>query len=546
MNLLKLFQTKSKSFYLFLILLGIISSLTNLGILMQVNIALGGRSFFYFGQYNYVAFSAMIIISFFTSLFFQTYMAELTNNIMYSLELSIVEKVRNASFSSFDKLGSNKIYAAIADARILSRVPETFVTIVNSIVTLTCSLVYLFWISFWSGVFILGLMVVLVLIYLYRNNKIEKDLNKVRDLQDSYYASLRELLGGFKQVRISSLRNKNIFEKFIFINRNKAKVLSVSVSKRYIVNELIGVYSWFFVLAVIIFILPVVFKISVHELAVFITTILFMMSPVAQLIIYVPSLTSFKISLDRINRIDKELIVDSLPAVKVVPEQKDFESIRFENVLYKYSKDEKTTFQLELPDFKISKGETIFVIGGNGSGKTTFISLLTGLCRSESGKIYIDDKEIDWAELSSFSNNMAVVYSDHYLFSENYDEHDLSGDNSLKDHFVDMLNLKGIVKMNEAKKNFDNRLSKGQQKRLALLLALLENKPIVILDEWAAEQDPANRRQFYSEWLPIMKAMGKTIIAVSHDDDYYHTADRVVKFNYGKITSDAALTVETV
>ncbi len=536
MTLLKTFQTKSKSFYLFLVILGLVSSITNMGILMQVNIALGGKPFLNFGEYNYLAFIGLLVVSFFATLFFQNYMAELTNSVMYRMELSVIEKVRNASYASFEKLGSNRIYAAISDARILSRVPEIFVTIINSSVTLLCSLAYLFWISFWGGVTVLALMIVLLLIYLYRNNKIERKLNAVRDLQDSYYRSLLDLMIGFKQIRISSLRNRNIFEKFILFNRNKAKSLSTDVSKEYVVNELIGSYSWFLVLGVIIFALPVILKISMLQLAVFLTTVMFMMSPVSQLIVFVPSLTGFKIAINRINDIDKALIVDALPPAGEQVHSKNFESIRFENIVYRYNQDDKVSFSLDLPDLTIKKGEIIFVVGGNGSGKTTFINLLTGLCRADDGRIFIDGEEAEWEELSLFSNKMAVVYSDQYLFKENYDEHDLDDSNPNKTAFTELVNMNGVAKMNKTNTAFDTRLSKGQQKRLALLLALLEDKPILILDEWAAEQDPANRRMFYNEWLPAIRNMGKTIIAISHDDDYYHVADRVVKFNYGKIT----------
>jgi len=544
MTLLKIFQTRSRSFYFFLVLLGLVSSLTNLGILMQVNIALGGRSILDFGQYNYLAFIALLFISFFATLFFQNYMAELTNSIMFNMELSVIEKVRNASFASFEKLGSNRMYAAISDARILSRVPEIFVTILNSSVTLICALAYLFWISPFGGLTLLGLMVALLLVYLYRNNRIEKKLNAVRDLQDSYYKSLWELMIGFKQIRVSARRNRNIFEKFILFNRNKAKSLSTEVSKQYVVNELIGSYSWFMVLGVIIFALPVVFHISVLQMAVFLTTVLFMMSPVSQLIIFVPSLTGFKIAIDRINKIDQELVADAIPPTLEAEQGCVFESIRFENISYRYSSDDKVSFALELPDFTISKGELTFIVGGNGSGKTTFINLLTGLYRADSGRIFINGVEADATLLAAFSNSMAVVYSDQYMFKENYDEHDLTDDNAQKTMLTDLVNLNGILKVNEGKTAFDTRLSRGQQKRLALLLAMMENKSILILDEWAAEQDPVNRRLFYTEWLPLIRSMGKTVIAVSHDDDFYGVADRVVRFHYGRIENEAELMLD--
>jgi putative ATP-binding cassette transporter len=78
-------------------------------------------------------------------------------------------------------------------------------------------------------------------------------------------------------------------------------------------------------------------------------------------------------------------------------------------------------------------------------------------------------------------------------------------------------------------------LSTGQRKRMGLLIALLEDKPICVFDEWAAEQDPEFRSYFYEELLHQLKEEGKTIIAVSHDDRYFHHADKIIKMEYGQL-----------
>lgn len=545
MHLLKLFRIKSKSFYVFLILLGIMSSLTNVGILLLVNAAIGGKSLVLFGEYNYLAFIGLITISFLSTRYFQHYMVDLTNNIMYGLELTIVEKVRNSSFESFEKLGPERIYAAIGDTRVLSRVPEIFVTLINSAITLICSLAYLFWVSPMGGVTVLTLMIALLVLYLFRNTKIQRDMNQVRDMQDSYYSYLRELLGAFKQVRISPTRSNTLFSKFILSNRNSSKTLAIRASRKYVVNELIGVYSWYVVLGIIIFLLPLAFKANQAQIAAFITTVLFMMSPVAQLIMMFPLYTAFKIAVERIDNIDKQLQTDALPVPTEDVSATSFQSLRFENVVYKYSADNGSTFSLEVADFNLTKEEILFIIGGNGSGKTTFINVLTGLCKPVSGKIYIDERESTWQEFSVFCNSMAVVYTNQHLFRENYDEFDLSENNSKLSYFENMVNLDGVLKIDQEKNRVETKVSKGQQKRLSLMLALLENKPIIVLDEWAAEQDPQNRKLFYTRWLQEMKAMGKTIIAVTHDDDYYHVADRVMKFNFGHISQITTQVRET-
>lgn len=539
MNLLLFFQARSKWFYIGIGLLGAINSLSNIVLLMLINNVLGGK-YVLAGQYTWLAFLVLTGISFAANRYFQNYMVGLTNNIMFDLELSIIQKVRNASFESFERLGSEKIYAAISDARLLSRIPQVVVMLLNSAITVICALVYLFWISFIGGVIVFLLMATLLIVYMIRDRNISKDLNIVRDLQDSYYDSLRELMVGFKQIRISALRNDNLFNRYLFQNRNKAKGLSVKTAKKYVGNELLGTYSWYIVLGIVIFVLPAVFGITLAQTAVFIATVLFMIGPVSQLVMFFPFYTASKISLERMQQIDSQLKVDAVPVPKSHAVEEEINSIRFEDIYYSYQDGESNTFHLELPEMTLSKGELIFVTGGNGSGKTTFINILTGLCKPVRGKLFINEEEIPWEKFCTYSNNMAVVYTNHHLFSENYDDHDLSDDNEQLAQLRSMINLEGIMKRVSEKNWVDTGLSRGQQKRLSLLLALLEDKPLLILDEWAAEQDPYNRRLFYTEWLAAIKAMGKTIIAITHDDDYYHLADRVIKFNYGKVVSDHA------
>ena len=506
---------------------------------MLINKAFGGKTPGFLNGSNYLLFIGLMAISFVVTALFQNYMVSSTNNIMFDLELSVIQKVRNASFEGFEALGSERVYTAINDTRVLGRIPQTLVGLVNSSFTIICSLSYLFFISTFGCLTIILIMTALLSFYLYRNKSIRKDLNKVRDLQDAYYVSLRELLAGFKQIRISTKRNTNLFERFILENKKKTKDLTIKTARKYVTNELVGTYSWYMVLGIVIFLLPAFFKIDRVQVAGFITTILFMMSSVSQLIQFFPYYTSLKISIERIRKVDRQL---GVAGHKKSQERKkepvtDFSTIRFEDVVYKYGDSDKTMFQLELPELRINRGEIIFIEGANGSGKTTFINVLTGLCKPTSGRIFLDDNEIEWEDFCSFSNSMAVVYTNQHLFRENYDDHDLSEDNRLIPDLTDLFNLNGVFRIDRNKNRWDIKLSKGQEKRVSLLLALLEEKPIIILDEWAAEQDPANRRCFYLKWLEEMRSMGKTIIAISHDDDFYHVADRVIKFDYGKMAS---------
>ena len=81
-------------------------------------------------------------------------------------------------------------------------------------------------------------------------------------------------------------------------------------------------------------------------------------------------------------------------------------------------------------------------------------------------------------------------------------------------------------------------LSAGQRKRAAMLACVLERRPILVLDEWAADQDPHFRRKFYEVILPWLRRQGFTIVAVTHDDRYFHHADRRIHLREGRIVED--------
>ncbi len=541
MNVFKIFQQKSRLFYIYIILLGGVSSFVYSSILVFLNNTISGESIGPYPEYDWLIFSGLIVFSFVMSKVFQNYMVNVTNEILYGLELSIVDKLRHTAFENFEKLGSQRFYTAISDTRVLARVPEGFVNAINSTVITVCGLGYLFWISPIGGVSVLTVMGILLTVYLLRNKGIERDLSEIRDLHDHYYGYLRELLYGFKEIKMSSTRNDNLFNNYIKENRQQGKALGVRASKKYVDNELVGTYSWYVVLGVIIFLLPQILSFDPVQTTTFIAVILFLMAPIARLIMFLPFYTDVKIALSRIYRIEKDL--KSFTTDYIDPKSPpfitgDFHQMNFNDITYDYYNDDHKVFSLGPIDLTISKGEVIFITGGNGSGKSTFINILTGLYRPSGGSIDIDGQVLSSKDYPRYSDSMSAIFTNHYLFNENFYGFDLSKEVVVLKDYIQMMDLEEIVKVDYENNKIDSRLSKGQQKRLAMIYSLLEQKSIIVLDEWAAEQDPRFRAYFYREFVPKLKQMGKTIIAVTHDDDYYNCADRVIDFGFGKILKD--------
>ncbi len=512
---------------------------------MFINSAISQQPLPFLAEYDWLLFVGLIVLALSVSQRFQIYMIRLTNNILFEFELSILEKLRYASFGDFQKLGTEKVYTAINDARVLGNVPQLFVNSFNSLIMVICCLAYMFWVSPAGGVSVLVVMGMLLVIYMIRNKKAEKDLNLLRDLQNDYYRYLKDLLMGFKEVKMSTFRNNNIFKKFLVKNRNESKGISESTSISYMNNELTGSYSWYILLGVIIFALPRFFGLDIGQTSAFIVTILYMIGPVAGLITFLPLVTKVKIALNRLEEYDKLLQYDLQSQLLLQNQEtfdEEFSRIEFRDVTYEYhDKEKQKTFVFGPINVSLHKGERIFITGGNGSGKTTFVKLLTGLYKPLSGQIYLNDTLITEQNYASYRDQISTVFADNHIFRENYDEFNLNSDNAELTSYFDLMKLKEKVDIEDGEYQITGSLSQGQRKRMAMILALLESRSLLVLDEWAAEQDPQFRYYFYQKILDYLKNSDKTVVAITHDDAYFHLADRIIKFDFGKIASDASV-----
>jgi putative ATP-binding cassette transporter len=210
-----------------------------------------------------------------------------------------------------------------------------------------------------------------------------------------------------------------------------------------------------------------------------------------------------------------------------------FNTIKFSDITFHYTdKHKETLFSISPTNLNIQHGELLFIVGGNGSGKSTLLKLLVGLYYPATGSIYIDDEKVDQDNYQSYRELFAIIFTDFHLFDKLYGLQDVD-EGQVKD-------LLKLMELNKKTKYVDGKfshldLSTGQKKRLAFISTVLENKQIYIFDELAADQDPRFKKHFYEEILLDLKQQGKTVIAVTHDDHYFHVADRILKMEYGEL-----------
>jgi putative ATP-binding cassette transporter len=289
-------------------------------------------------------------------------------------------------------------------------------------------------------------------------------------------------------------------------------------------------------LGLVVFVVPVYSPSVSAELMKISAGVLFMATPVFGLMQSLTVLRAAEAAAGRMMALKDELaaLAEQGSEGPAEPVPADFAEIRMEGVKFAFPAPVgEKPFTLGPMDVNIRRGEVVFVTGGNGSGKSTFIKLLTGLYHPERGRIAIDGMEVSAARLTGYRALMAPVFSDFYLFSRLYglgDFNRIAAEDLLR--WMEMKHTAGFKEDRFTRTD----LSTGQRKRLALIAALLETKPILILDEWAADQESQFRKKFYREILPELRRRGLTIIAVTHDDRYFDAADRRLHLEEGRLT----------
>ena len=278
-------------------------------------------------------------------------------------------------------------------------------------------------------------------------------------------------------------------------------------------------------------------QIEVRHIVTFVFTLLYLLGSINTIMVLMPVLVRAKVAAGRLMDLKDQLEQEDRPLEKGYSAifKDDLEQITINNLQFKYGTEDKS-FSIGPINLEIQKGDVIFIYGGNGSGKTTFIHTLLGLHIPTAGEIRFNNIAISNSLYPEYKSLFAVVFSDFYLFNE------LLGIEKVNiadwNYYLKLFEIEDKVSIDEKGVFSTTDLSTGQRKRLALIAALLEEKPVLVIDEWAADQDPYFRKKFYTVIIPLLKQRGISIFAITHDDRYYDCADKLYKMEYGKLIAE--------
>lgn len=460
----------------------------------------------------------------------------LIEDILNNIRLRIADKIRRTDLLNIEKIGNAKIYNRLTQELVfVSQMSVYFITALQSGIMLIFIFAYIAYLNLMAAVILIAILLMGVMLFNKNNRKVFAKLNETNEAEVEYFRSLTDILDGLKEIKLNRKKSNDLYSNHDAISTGLKK-LKIATGYLFSTNMVFSQAFIYIVLGSIVFVLPQMNASFSKEIVSTTTAMLFAIGPLTSLVSMIPQYEQLNLSVKNINaleeELDKNLIVNG--AQSLVDENRftNFKKIDLKGLYFQFRNDENSdAFSIGPIDLTINRGETIFMIGGNGSGKTTLLKALTTLYNNVQGYIYVDDKLVDNTNYLEYRELYSAIFYDFHLFAKLYGLEQVD-----PGKVNDLLKLMQIDHKTEFRENrfTKQNLSTGQRKRLALIVTLLEDKPIYIFDEWAADQDPLFKDYFYDVLLKKLKAEGKTVIAVSHDDRYFNLADRVLKMDYGK------------
>jgi putative pyoverdin transport system ATP-binding/permease protein len=458
--------------------------------------------------------------------------------IIHKLRLRLMDMIRRSELLELEKIGRSRIVAAVtSDTAVLTQASNMLCFTIQGAVLVFFVGLYVAYLSI--AAFLLTVVIVggAGTIFHYKNKRLAAQKSESAAWERRLFERLTDFLNGFKEVRLNKARSDGLYADAADVSKTAAniKIRTQAETFKMIVTSQISMYV---LLGAVVFVAPNLSdSLGGSSIAKATTALLFVVGACFGLVQSIPILLNANSAADRIAHLEGAL---EAALVSVEPREitarKRFDKIEMQNIVFRYTdRFSDTVFKIGPIDFTLNSGDLVFITGGNGSGKSTFLRVLSGLYPPDSGEIYVDGVRINDNTRDDYRALISAIFFDYHLFQRLYGIDD--PDPAELDNLFRKFKLEDKTSLTNGEfRTLD--LSGGQRRRLALIVSMLEKRPIMLLDEWTAEQDPEYRRKFYDELLPEMLRAGATIIVITHDDRYLdelHLPARRIRMDEGRI-----------
>ncbi len=513
-------------------LLSILSAAVGVGVIAFINlrlaqpgIALGPAL---------VQFAVLLLVLMVSGVLAQIGMTSLGHRGVLRLRNSVLKRILDTSLARLGTLGPARIQASLSvDVQMLSVAFVRLPAVVHGALLTVAASAYLAWLSWPLFLATLALIGTALLVAWRLLGVTNREVASAREAADNLYDSYRAVLEGRKELRLNRHRARLVYEEEFERSaradrhhQSRADLFYSAYSNWISVMLLAAIGLSFF--------LANHFGWADNAVATtFAVTLLYLSAPLGLVVGAMPGIIAGNVALAKLDSLELAPYQEGFALPQALPA--DWQRLTLEDVRYRYAeRDGEAGFAVGPLNLSLARGEVVFLIGGNGSGKSSLARLLCGLSLPDSGRILLDGQPLDAGQIPAYRQLFAAVFSDFHLFAQLLDGTGASADSTLVAQWLERLALGDKVRPANGRLP-GTAYSQGQRKRLALMLAALEQRPVLLLDEWAADQDPEYRKLFYLGLLEYLRGTGKTVFAITHDERYFHLADRLLKMDGGRL-----------
>ncbi len=516
---------------------GVVAGLLSAGVIAFIN-SLLHREFApsWWLLAGYVALIGGKILS---GLLSQLLLVRFTQNTIMEMSLRLCAKILDAPLRQVESRGAANILVTLTDdVSSVTWAIQCFPALgMNAAVVAGCGL-YLAWLSWPTFLGVVGVTALGAGGYQLLHARAFHIIYAAREARAVVFGHFRSLTEGMKELRMHRGRREEFLHQEVREAADRYRHTNLKATTHYALADAWTQGSFYGLIGVLVFLFPSLVQLSPEALTGYVVAVLYMMGPIWSIIGSVPVVGRGQVALANIERLGMALDECDEPPAHPIQDTKPISRaplIELNQVLFTYQpeKAEEGAFTLGPVTVDLRPGHLVFVVGGNGSGKSTFVKVLTGLYAPQSGTLKMAGTPITEANREWYREHFSVVFADFHVFDRLLGITDATA-SALASRYLALLQIDQKVSLRD--RRFSTvELSQGQRKRLALVTAYLEDRPIYVFDEWAADQDPQYKEIFYRTLLPDLRARGKLVIVITHDDRYFHLGDHVVKLEDGKV-----------
>ena len=463
--------------------------------------------------------------------------------IIHKLRMRLMDQVRHSELLPLDEIGRAEIVAAITkETATLTQATNMLAFAGQGVVLVFFVAIYIAYLSLLAFALSAVILCVAGVIFHAKNRRLAEETREATKWDNLLFDRLMDILDGFKEVRLNRSRSDHLFDDVVEVSRTAANIKIRTQSESY--KQLVfSQSSMYLLLATIVFVVPTFSDTKGGSIMQVTTALMFVVGVCMGIVQTVPILMAANAAADNIERLEARLrAIAATAEISAADLPKRFDKIEMRNIMFSYvDKSSEAIFRVGPVDFTLRSGDLVFITGGNGSGKSTFLKLLAGLYEPDSGEVLLDGVQVGDSNRDAYRALIAAIFVDYHLFQRLYGIVD--PDPAEVRRLLTQFRLLEKTRLTDGEFGTLD-LSGGQRKRIALIVSLLEKRPILLLDEWTADQDPDFRRKFYDELLPALQQAGETVVVITHDDRYLdelHLPARRLRMDEGRFVEEHSL-----